>query len=48
MEEALNLWANMYNKADKERFNLLLENAMLKQELEKLKEKIDGRIIEPN
>ena len=30
--EALNLWAGMCNKADKERFDLLLENAMLKQD----------------
>ena len=31
MEEALNIWADMYNKADKEKFNLMLENAKLKQ-----------------
>ena len=31
MEEALNIWADMYNKVDKERFNLMLENEKLKQ-----------------
>lgn len=37
MEEALN-WADMYNKADKERFNLMLENSKLKQTLAEIKE----------
>ena len=38
MEEALNIWADMYNKVDKERFNLMLENGKLKQTLAKIKE----------
>ena len=38
MEEALNIWADMYNKVDKERFNLMLENGKLKQTLAEIKE----------
>lgn len=38
MEQALNIWADMYNKADKERFDLMLENGKLKQTLQEIKE----------
>ena len=36
-QAALQKWADMYNKADKERVELLLENKKLKQELDLLK-----------
>ena len=42
MEEALNIWADMYNKVDQERFNLMLENGKFKQTLIDIKEIAEG------
>ena len=44
MEEALNNWADMYNKVDKERFNLMLENGKLKQTLTEIKEIVEEEV----
>lgn len=39
-ESALQIWVNMYNKADKERFVALLQRDRLKMENERLRERI--------
>lgn len=41
-QEALQSWADMYNKADRERFDLLLENSKLKERIKKM-EKLNDR-----
>ena len=35
-QSALEMWADMYNKLDQEKFNLLLENEKLKARIEYL------------